>query len=920
MATSQSVIDIIINGIDRATPTFGNISARLSSFNDDLSKVGGGLTAVAEPFSAVADGFLAIETVSLAAGAALVGFAVNSADQFDRAFREIVTLIDQPIEGLQNFRKEILDYAATSTQSLDQVTNAVYNAVSQGVAYTDSLKAVSAAEKLAVAGKADLNGTLQALLGTLNAYGKGMDSAAEFSDVFFKTVQLGKTTVPELAASLSGVTSTATLGGVSFQELGAAIATITSAGAGTSEAITRINAVLSAIIKPSGEAAKLAESLGIEFDVQALKAKGLSGVLADVAIKTGGAGDKMAVLFGSTEALNAANVLAVTSSGKFKDNLEAMANASGATQTAFDKMKDSTDTFAQALTVAAVKLGTPLLEPLNRAEDAIAAIGVALAQSIDTGKLGGVQDRLTAFANSVADVFEAIARNLPAALEGVDFSPLVTSMSDLGDAVGTLWDAFSGGIDLTTVAGLQRALQLLVNSGAAVTEVVSGIIRAFEPFAAAAGRAVSNFQDLDRASQIEFGEFLGAMKSIVVAGPGVGSALLAIGRAGLDVGTVLDGVFGGVKVLINSVQVSFDLLAIGVVKTAQAIASVALGINKALGKDQAVAEIEKGLRGLDELSKGIQTNLERNAKELREGWTQAAGGASEKTEQFRAKLDALETSLKTNAGAQKDSGDAARESVKDYDGILAKLNQIDPAATGATRAISDLGDAQKNLILKGDATFADEPIKNLIKTWDENGVPTYKAVEGAVIKATGAFADMTGQVKAQAAATKEAAKDTLEFKAKMEELASNERIKTIEANVKLNVAAFEADAKRVEAAFASIDNTISSTGDLLGGLFGQLSDADFHARNLLERQIALENERRQQALDLQKKLTEAEIERIRAQTAALDRADGLIKIEAAGLEPELEAFLWKILQKIQVRANASFTDYLLGLPTVGAPA
>lgn len=916
MATSQEIIEIIINGIDRASGSFSAVADGLGELNDKALRV-------AQPFADLADGFLKTEAAALATGAALVGFATHTADQFDKSFREIATLVDQPIESLGNFRTAILDYAATSTQSLNQVTSAVYNAVSQGVAYTQSLQAVSAAEKLAVAGKADLNITLQALLGSLNAYGKGMESAAEFSDVFFTTVKLGKTTIPELAASISGVTSTATLGGVSFQELGAAIATVTSAGAPTSEAITRINAVLSAIIKPSGEAAKLAADLGIAFDVQALQSKGLAGVLADVVAKTGGAADKMAVLFGSTEALNAANVLAVTSSGKFKDNLDAMAHASGATQTAFDKMKDSTDTFAQALTVMAVKLGTPLLEPLNRVEDALAAVGIALGKSIDAGVLNGVQNQLVGFANTIADTFAAIAKNLPAALEGVDFQPLIIAFGDLGEAVSALWDQFSGGLDLTTVEGLQKALQLLVNSGAAVTEVVAGIIQAFEPFAAAAGRAVENFQALDRASQIDFGEFLGAMKAVVAAGPAVGGALIAIGRAGVDVGDVLNAVFGGIKGGINAVQVAFDTVALGLVQVAKTITGVSLALQELGGDDAAVASLKQQYAELELLGDGIAANLQRNANELSAGWDQATGSS----EALTAKLDLLEgqyrrsaDAAKAHAAAQQDSGDAARVAVQGYDGILAKLNQIDAAAPKSTTAISELGEAQKKLIVHGDMSFGDEPIKNLIKTWDENGIPTYTALDNAVIKATGSFAAMTEKVKAQADQTKEASKDTLEFKAKMEELASNERIKNIDAVVRLNVAQFEADAKRVEAAFRSIDNTVSSTGGLIEGLFGQLKDADFHARNLLERQIDLENERRREALDLQKKLTEAEIDRIRAQTAALDRSDGMIKIEATGLETELEAFLWKILQKIQVRTNASFKDYLLALPAQGAPA
>jgi uncharacterized lipoprotein YddW (UPF0748 family) len=160
----------------------------------------------------------------------------------------------------------------------------------------------------------------------------------------------------------------------------------------------------------------------------------------------------------------------------------------------------------------------------------------------------------------------------------------------------------------------------------------------------------------------------------------------------------------------------------------------------------------------------------------------------------------------------------------------------------------------------------------------------------------------------------EATKVANDFQVKMEQIASNERIKNIEAVVSIKTEALKADAERVKATFASIDNTVSSTGELLGSLFGAFNAATSNwDKAKIEDQIALENKRRQDALELQKKLAEAEIERINAQTASLNRGDALIKIEGSSLKPELEAFMWKILSLIRVRANAEFSQYLLGV-------
>jgi hypothetical protein len=77
-------------------------------------------------------------------------------------------------------------------------------------------------------------------------------------------------------------------------------------------------------------------------------------------------------------------------------------------------------------------------------------------------------------------------------------------------------------------------------------------------------------------------------------------------------------------------------------------------------------------------------------------------------------------------------------------------------------------------------------------------------------------------------------------------------------------------------------------------------------------QIDKENKLRQDAFDLQKKLTEAQIKMMNAQTDALINGDGLITINGDGLAPHLEAFMWEVLKAIQVKVNADGLKMLLG--------
>jgi tape measure domain-containing protein len=186
---------------------------------------------------------------------------------------------------------------------------------------------------------------------------------------------------------------------------------------------------------------------------------------------------------------------------------------------------------------------------------------------------------------------------------------------------------------------------------------------------------------------------------------------------------------------------------------------------------------------------------------------------------------------------------------------------------------------------------------------------------GTLPKTKKATDDATKGLEKSAAAAEKAKEKADSYRLEMEKLASNERIKNIEARVAINVAQLQADAEKVKSTFASIDNTVNSTGELLGELFKQLGNFDglsWAAQDIFEAQIEGENRRRDEALNLQKKLTEAQIEQMRAQTQALLKGDAMIKIDGAGLQPHLEAFMWEILRTIQVRVNRDGLAMLLG--------
>lgn len=158
-----------------------------------------------------------------------------------------------------------------------------------------------------------------------------------------------------------------------------------------------------------------------------------------------------------------------------------------------------------------------------------------------------------------------------------------------------------------------------------------------------------------------------------------------------------------------------------------------------------------------------------------------------------------------------------------------------------------------------------------------------------------------------------------EYNLKLTEIASNEKIKLIQAKVELDIANAEANAAIITSTFDAVASTVTSTGDVISSILGPNGPFASGVRSrldpgfdVLEEQLENENKMRKEAFELQKELTQAQIDNIRAKTLAFNQGTALIKVEGAGLQPHLEAFMWEILKQIQTRVSQDGLDMILG--------
>lgn len=247
----------------------------------------------------------------------------------------------------------------------------------------------------------------KALAGSLNAYGLGADQAARFTDVLFKTQDLGVTTVQELSAGLGQVTSISAQAGVSFEELNAAIAASTQSGQSTSTAIAGIRGIISTLLKPTSEAEKAMAKLGLTVNANTLKNDGLLKTLQKIRTATSGNNAEFVKIIGSQEAMSTALALVGDGGAKFASALTDLGNAAGsadkanavlaqgfeATRARFDAAKDAfligVGQTILPLATKAVQAGADMFVAFDKIPAPIKAAGVGLAGlvSVLTGGL-----------------------------------------------------------------------------------------------------------------------------------------------------------------------------------------------------------------------------------------------------------------------------------------------------------------------------------------------------------------------------------------------------------------------------------------------------------------------------------------------------------------------------------------------------
>lgn len=288
----------------------------------------------------------------------MVGGLAAPFNSFETAMRSANTMAGKSGEEFDALSDKIVGLSKNIPLAREELANGLYQTISNGVPEDNWIEFLEQSSKAAVGGLADLGQTVTVTSTLIKNYGLSWDKAGAIQDKIQMTAKNGVTSFEQLGQALPRVSGSASQLGVSMDELMAVFATTTGVTGNTAEVSTQLAAVLNALVKPSAEATKAAEAMGIGFNAASVQATGglenfllgLDASIQEYSAKTGQLSETIyGQLFGSAEALRLLGSLTGEQKDKFSENIGAMADSAGTIDVAFNEMASTGDSVGQML-------------------------------------------------------------------------------------------------------------------------------------------------------------------------------------------------------------------------------------------------------------------------------------------------------------------------------------------------------------------------------------------------------------------------------------------------------------------------------------------------------------------------------------------------------------------------------------------
>lgn len=916
MPDVSRVIEVLFKGTDHLTSVASRVSAGISDLSAQAGKLNQDISSATAPFASMAEGVLKLDAVLGALAVGGLAYAYNESKRFENSQVELKKVIGDEVDQLDAATKNANALSRAYGESAAEVLASTANFKQAGFTVQESMQLTKDSMDLVIAGSIDAGQASELVVSALKGFRAPASDAARYVDILNEVSNNYATDVEQLGIAMAALSPIAASMGFSMEESAGVLTPVIEVFRNGGEAANALKTGLLRLVDDSKPVQEALASIGVsQYDTNGTLRSG-KDILIDVA-------SAFATLDQNQKTYVASQLVGINQAGRMVEVFDNLGKMSDVTATAMkaagsaalevaarlETAEVAGDRFAAGFQNAMRAIGDEYRAAAVDAVDGGTAIFNALEDALGEGVLGELFDALEDGLRGIGSYLGDVAEVLPEALGNLDFSEFLSAIGDLKGEIGGLFD----GLDLRTPEGLESALQVIVNGISGLINVTTGMVEASGPFVSWLGEMIVYFSSLDSETQKTIGSTTGFLAIInKLTGPigalidglgGIASALnLFAGASLLRAITALGpaGLVGALTAAASGVIAFIGVLA-GPAGAIAVIGATGTAVYRAVGAYNSWRQAE------DELQSSLKRGVAAAAalSDQYEVISQSTGVAIKDTEHFHQLIaEGVLVADKENHRWIK-----ASESQRDYaeevrSGIIATERM--------SGALDGLIDSNGNLVGTVD-TVADAVDKETASTI--KAAAAFHELKGTTPEAARAMAEMEATAGPVAKELEKVAEISETLHIKMLELATDERIKTMELTAKVQVANIESETERIKSAFESTVSVFENTGKMLGGLFSMFGDDSLSLSEQwsIADQIDQENNRRDRSLDMQEALTSAQVELMTAKVDAVRNGDGLLKVDTTGVEPALELVLWNLLEKAQIRMNESAEDFLLGI-------
>lgn len=940
MANVSRTIDIIFNGVDLVSKSTGKITT-------SIDKLIGKVEAIADPIANAVDKLLKMELAILAVSAAVGTIALASFKSYESALIDLEKVLGEGEVLAGDNQQAIEDLAIQYGKSATDIVKSTTDFKRAGFSLEDSITLLNRALELSSAGMVDLGDATNDIIGIMKGFELSVEEVTQVVDTVNKVSDTFATNATELSLALRRVAPAAKLAGLSIAEVTGYVVPAIEVFRSGEEASTAWRRGLTKILDDAAPTIAALERLGVaQREGPNKELRSGKDILLDFgeALKGATASNQLfaiSQIFGNRQA-----VKMITAFRDMDYVLGVETVASGADHNyTMEQVRKRWESFEtqlgaskSAIQLVAAELGGNLKPAVAKVLVAVTELFSSFRDNLREGAFDTLFTLLEDFGERIAEYLTKVGMELPKALQSVDYSALIKAFEGLFDKLKEIVDRFK----LDTPEGLQAFLQETSDTMAGVVEATTGLMAAFDKFGLKVLEVIRAFTGLNAEQQKAAGEFAGWAKLIDEFGIKTLATLTLVSDNMNEVSNALFLIAAGIKHVAGIAEISLTALAEPMILLSKLLLIQSQILNFEFKEAWTTTKEHAGdvkdhmIRGFVNMTEGLE-GLGKDYDDLVKKMRQSSKETAKYTDDIESVFNDLAATTKKDidiigelftsdlVNAVRDVASKIPKEIKvgvtvEDDGIdddiaavaeeLLKANQkftenakfkaeveLDREAKDLIDFISGTGKYAGTEI----GVFTDENVK-FLETRLANMRKDLSLTSDAVEAVTDVELDVPDDTKFQAAQTK-----------LLKEIDTNAGI--METKLKTFADLAESESDTISASFDSISDSMTSTGDVLTELYRQMSGAgaDIFAQQSIQRKISEEETRREEAFDLQKQLTTAQIDLIKQRAAAMAAGDPIVTVSGDGLQPHLEAFMWELLSAIQVRVNEDYGNFLLGI-------